>query len=102
MLYAFHCTYTYYAFVGVVLVIFHYILTPSNAVIENPLLNFAVHIFKVCTYHQQDDNDNKMRDTSTRESYCHGPIICTVSAGLTERLNLTFEVKDTSNWYVLY
>ena len=37
-----------------------------------------------------------------RESSCHGLGIYTVSAELTERLNLKLDVKDTTNGYVLH
>ena len=33
----------------------------------------------------------------TRESFRHGLSIYTVSAGLTDRLNLKLDVKDTTN-----
>ena len=52
ILYTFHCTYKYYVCVSVVSVLFCRIHTPSNAVIEHPLFDFAMKIAKVCTYHQ--------------------------------------------------
>ena len=98
MLDTFHCTYKYYAFVSEVSVIFCHIDTPSNAVIEHPLFYFVMKIAQVCTYHQ----GGWQRQQNMRQSSRYALSIYTVSAGLTERLNLKLDVKDTTNWYILH